>query len=341
MASGSDGCKDLVSREDDATTMVVVTATSEKVDDTRRPPPPRVIMDPQLLMAARSGAYQSLGSFLLGHEVRCQTLPEPHLIIYLPEPEEGAPTTDPIEDQAEGISAAHQQASGAVHSLSLLEGLTLDSDENSALHVVAASGDSQAYLECARMVCDQARHLLGAANNNGDTPLHCAAAAGNHSMVFDLLALAAAAPARDSSGAARVDDQELLARRKNKVGETALHGAVRAGHSKVVEVLMKEDPGLAGVDRHDGTSPLYLAVSLGHFEIAWDLLDMSSRKLSYSGPDGQNVLHVAVQHPQGMRHITVLSLLPFHYISNNKIIMFVLKDQLNPTHYIFNNAQHR
>lgn len=156
-----------------------------------------------------------------------------------------------------------------------------------------------------------------------------------------LLALAAAAPARDSSGAARVDDQELLARRKNKVGETALHAAVRAGHSKVVEVLMKEDPGLAGVDRHDGTSPLYLAVSLGRFEIAWDLLDMSSRKLSYSGPDGQNVLHVAVQHPQGMRHINVLSLLPFHYISNNKIIMFVLKDQLNPTHYIFNNAQHR
>lgn len=189
MASGSDGCKDLVSREDDATTKVVVTATSEKVDDTRRPPPPRVIMDPQLLMAARSGAYQSLGSFLLGHEVRCQTLPEPHLIIYLPEPEEGAPTTDPIEDQAEGISAAHQQASGAVHSLSLLEGLTLDSDENSALHVVAASGDSQAYLECARMVCDQARHLLGAANNNGDTPLHCAAAAGNHSSRWLLLRL--------------------------------------------------------------------------------------------------------------------------------------------------------
>jgi hypothetical protein len=141
MASGRDGCerlKDLVSREDDATTMVVAMATSENVDDTGRPPPPRVIMDPQLLMAARNGACQSLESLLLGHEVRCQTLPESHLIIYLPEPDEGAPTTDPIEDQAEGISATDQQASGAVYSLSLLEGLTLDSDENSALHVVAA-----------------------------------------------------------------------------------------------------------------------------------------------------------------------------------------------------------
>nr|BAD36374.1 ankyrin-like protein [Oryza sativa Japonica Group] len=216
----------------------------------------------KLAMASgRDGCERLKDLLLLGHEVRCQTLPESHLIIYLPEPDEGAPTTDPIEDQAEGISATDQQASGAVYSLSLLEGLTLDSDQNSALHVVAASGDSQAW--------------------------------------EPLLALAAAAPARDSSGAARVDDQELLARRKNKVGETALHGAVRAGHSKVVEVLMKEDPGLAGVDRHDGTSPLYLAVSLGRFEIAWDLLDMSSRKLSYSGPDGQNVLHVAVQHPQG------------------------------------------
>lgn len=192
MASGRDGCerlKDLVSREDDATTMVVAMATSKNVDDTRRPPPPRVIMDPQLLMAARNGACQSLESLLLGHEVRCQTLPESHLIIYLPEPDEGAPTTDPIEDQAEGISATDQQASGAVYSLSLLEGLTLDSDENSALHVVAASGDSQAYVECARMVYDQARHLLGAANNNGDTPLHCAAAAGNHSSRWLLLRL--------------------------------------------------------------------------------------------------------------------------------------------------------
>ncbi|BAT07433.1 Os09g0320801 [Oryza sativa Japonica Group] len=68
-------------------------------------------------------------------------------------------------------------------------GLTLDSDQNSALHVVAASGDSQAYVECARMVYDQARHLLGAANNNGDTPLHCAAAAGNHSSRWLLLRL--------------------------------------------------------------------------------------------------------------------------------------------------------
>ncbi|EEE69448.1 hypothetical protein OsJ_28848 [Oryza sativa Japonica Group] len=106
-----------------------------------------------------------------------------------PPPHEGAPTTDPIEDQAEGISATDQQASGAVYSLSLLEGLTLDSDQNSALHVVAASGDSQAYVECARMVYDQARHLLGAANNNGDTPLHCAAAAGNHSSRWLLLRL--------------------------------------------------------------------------------------------------------------------------------------------------------
>ncbi|BAT07432.1 Os09g0320600 [Oryza sativa Japonica Group] len=65
MASGRDGCerlKDLVSREDDATTMVVAMATSKNVDDTRRPPPPRVIMDPQLLMAARNGACQSLES---------------------------------------------------------------------------------------------------------------------------------------------------------------------------------------------------------------------------------------------------------------------------------------
>uniref|UniRef100_A0A0E0FIF3 PGG domain-containing protein n=2 Tax=Oryza TaxID=4527 RepID=A0A0E0FIF3_ORYNI len=290
MASGRDGCerlKDLVSREDDATTMVVAMATSQNVDDTGRPPPPRVIMDPQLLMAARNGACQSLESLLLGHEVRCQTLPESHLIIYLPEPDEGAPTTDPIEDQAEGISATDQQASGAVYSLSLLEGLTLDSDENSALHVVAASGDSQAYVECTTRRGTYSARPTTTATRPCTAPLQL----GTTPRAGCCCACA---------GAARVDDQELLARRKNKVGETALHRAVRAGHSKVVEVLMKEDPGLAGVDRHDGTSPLYLAVSLGRFEIAWDLLDMSSRKLSYSGPDGQNVLHVAVQHPQAL-----------------------------------------
>ncbi|XBH91968.1 hypothetical protein VPH35_083212 [Triticum aestivum] len=148
----------------------------------------------------------------------------------------------------------------------LLEGVTPDGD--SALHI------------------DKAPHLLGARNGGGGTPLHRAARAGHAAMAALLVELARGEEVAGEDG--RV---ETLVRMQNGLGETALHEAIRAGQMPTVAELMAADPFLARVP-DDGTSPLFLAVSLRHEEIARELHERD--KLSYSGPDGQNALHAAV-----------------------------------------------
>jgi hypothetical protein len=144
------------------------------------------------------------------------------------------------------------------------------------------------------------RLALEARNSNGDTPLHCAAAAGNANMISCLIDLVA------NTDEASV---KALARTQNKRGETALHQAVRAAKNKVacIDHLMDVDPELACIplphhqEEEDaaGASPLYLAISLGEIEIAQHLYVKSKGKLSYSGPHGRNVLHAAVRRGQG------------------------------------------
>ena len=165
---------------------------------------------------------------------------------------------------------------------------------SSALHVVAAAGDGDRYLESARVICGRARGLLGAPDRNGDTPLHRAARAGNARMVAQLVDLAG------GQGEVRA-----LVRARNGRGETALHEAVRFGDAEMVGALMDGDRGLACVVADDGTAPLYLASSLGRRKIAC-VLHHKGDGLSYSGPDGQNALHAAVIHHKGELYILVL-----------------------------------
>ena len=95
----------------------------------------------------------------------------------------------------------------------------------------------------------------------------------------------------------------LLQRQQKKKGATALHEVLRLSDKKMirgmVEKLMEVDAELARLPIANGTWPLYLAVSLGHNDIA-ELLYSKDKALSYSGPDGQNVLHVAVLRSQGL-----------------------------------------
>ena len=159
--------------------------------------------------------------------------------------------------------------------------------------MVAAAGDGDRYLESARVICGRARGLLGAPDRNGDTPLHRAARAGNDRMVAQLVGLAGGE-----------DEVRALVRARNGRGETALHEAVRFAHLEMVGALTSEDgggPELAQVDAHDGTSPLYLACSLGHSKIVRKLLEKGYKDPSCSGPHGQNALHAAVlQHDKGL-----------------------------------------
>jgi hypothetical protein len=63
----------------------------------------------------------------------------------------------------------------------------------------------------------------------------------------------------------------------------------------MVKALMYHDEELARVVARDGTSPLYLAVSLHHSDIAFELIKQN-KEMSYSVPHGQNALHPAVLH---------------------------------------------
>uniref|UniRef100_A0ACD5WNN0 Uncharacterized protein n=1 Tax=Avena sativa TaxID=4498 RepID=A0ACD5WNN0_AVESA len=202
---------------------------------------------------------------------------------------------------------------------SLLGGVTVGGD--TVLHAVATHGDDSAedFLSKARLIHGKAPSLLSAKNDNGDTPLHCAARAGNFQMLSLLVDLAAqgqedqgrshtpdnrghgprSATEEDNSRATRA---KALLETENKSKWTVLHEAVRAGENRVVKFLMDKDPELAGVPRDGGgTSPLYLAVLLGNKIIAETLHQQSAAgALSYSGPNGQNALHAAVLRGQAL-----------------------------------------
>lgn len=229
-------------------------------------PSPPTTMHPELLMAACHGYHEQL-THLLNRE--------------------GAA----VSSVASQVVVEIERSTSSAASL-LLQGVT--PDEDSALHIVATFGDGGTYLKSAKVIYDKARHLLGARNKGNNTPLHCAARAGNVAMLSLLINLARG----EEGGDGRV---KILVGMQNKLGETALHEAIRAAHMPAVDVLMTADPCLARVP-DKGTSPLFLAVSLCHNGIARELYTRDNL-LSYSGPDGQNVLHAAVLRSKEMTEL--------------------------------------
>ncbi|KAM0877185.1 hypothetical protein ACQ4PT_035680 [Festuca glaucescens] len=218
--------------------------------------------DPQLLMAARRGDWVRLERLLLSGEGGVALGAPQHVI--------------PIEIVDAAVDV------GTVSSAAAAE-------RDSLLHVVASRGDGEEFLKSASVIHGKARHLLDARNKNGDTPLHRAARARHRGMVAHLMFLA-----RSQNRGGDVNEKvKAILRVQNKRGETALHDAVRSGDGDMITLLMAEDPQLARVPLTEGASPLYLAVELGHDDIAQQLYEKDSA-LSYSGPDGRNALHAAV-----------------------------------------------
>ncbi|KAL6589841.1 hypothetical protein ACP70R_050200 [Stipagrostis hirtigluma subsp. patula] len=275
-------------------------------------PPAAVLLDPKLLMAARRGDIDRLKELLQlngdgGDEQAAGTV-EPttvaveaaQQVVVEVDPRPAAPMDPTVADAEEQVVAvddapAAPSSSGETSTrLQLLDGVT-SNEGNSLLHVVAAAGDGGDFLRCARIIYRGKSGLLTSRNNKGDTPLHCAAAAGNADMVICLVALAF------SGGETAA--MELL-RMRTECGETALHKAVRAASTDCIDNLMSVDPELVYVPREgddgDTTSPLYLAVSLGKENIAEHLIHKSNCNLSCSGPEGSNVLHAAVTRAQGL-----------------------------------------
>lgn len=257
---------------------------------TRQPyvQPSHTTMHPRLLMAARLGDTQRLKNLLDdGRSVSVGAHAHPGFVVRV----EGSSSSS-------GPSAATPLT-------------TCSSGSFSLLHVVAACGDGDEFLESAKVIHDRARHLLGSPDRNGDTPLHLAARAGNTRMVSHLIHLA---KTTDDEGEGRHGADESsrlvkeLLRAENRLGETALHDAVRVGSRGMVIRLMEEDPELASFPREGGASPLYLAVVMEEVAIARSLHDMSHGCLSYAGPNGQNALHAAVLRGKGTRTLSCIDL---------------------------------
>ncbi|TVU41005.1 hypothetical protein EJB05_14493, partial [Eragrostis curvula] len=194
-----------------------------------------------------------------------------------------------LRDQLEAYpgNSSSRSKLGGMSAASSLEGVTVEGD--TVLHLLAANGRGDNFMNCANLVYGENNALLYKQNYNGDTPLHCAMRAGNSKMVAHLIGLA--------RGENRVED---LLRKENNSKETALHEAVRIGDNHIVKELLRADSQLARFPE-EGPSALYIAVLLEEESIAQTLYDESEDNvLSYTGPDGQNALHAAVLWRTGM-----------------------------------------
>ncbi|TVU50546.1 hypothetical protein EJB05_01921, partial [Eragrostis curvula] len=236
-------------------------------------PTPSTPLHPELLLAASHGDHELLTRLLNTEASAVDRLPS-------------RPTSQSVIVEIE-----HTATSSASASI-LLQGVTPDGD--SALHVVAGAGDGDGYLKSANVIYGKARHLLEAPNKGRSTPLHRAARAGNVKMLFLLIRLAGEEDGGDERVAA-------ILRMQNGIGDTALHEAIRAADMRTVAVLMTASPRLARLPEN-GTSPLFLAISLRRYDIAREL-HARDDQLSYSGPEGQNALHAAVVRSEEMTEL--------------------------------------
>uniref|UniRef100_A0ACD5Y6K9 Uncharacterized protein n=1 Tax=Avena sativa TaxID=4498 RepID=A0ACD5Y6K9_AVESA len=272
---------------------------SHLIDQARHEAAP-INMNPLLLSSARVGSWEALDVLFQREDAQDTPMMIPtDEFLGLLEIASRRVAVPAARDLELGIYHYHQPA--ALVSAALLHGVTPDGD--TTLHAVASNGDGKDFLKYACMIYGRNRDLLLAKNNNGDTPLHCAARARNSNMVSHLI---------DLAGREGPNWKLALLRMENKLNETALHEAVRSEYGRildpnvvapeqsnivleeknVVKLLMGADPELANHPA-EGISPLYLAILLGKSTIALTLYGKSGGNLSYSGADGQNALHLA------------------------------------------------
>ncbi|KAF0914168.1 hypothetical protein E2562_027586 [Oryza meyeriana var. granulata] len=147
--------------------------------ETGRECKPRVVMRPELLRAALHADCQRLRHRLDGTDGLL-----PAATTTTGGQQDDVVVLDVVRSSSPSTTAGRGAGTGTS---SLLEGTTFQGD--SALHVVATSGEDDNFLESATMIYGKAKNLLEATNNNGDTPLHCAARADSVKMVSHLLKL--------------------------------------------------------------------------------------------------------------------------------------------------------
>ncbi|KAJ4783923.1 ankyrin repeat family protein [Rhynchospora pubera] len=147
------------------------------------------------------------------------------------------------------------------------------------LHIAAEQG----HVELAKQLISMDNTLLTSENSRNETPLHLAARAGKHNIIFLIVLLAQQSLTRGAF--------QVLSKRSTD-GDTVLHEAVRNGHEDSAQVIMTVAPALSAEVNNASISPLYLAVVRKSVGVVKTLLEY--KHTSAAGPKKQNALHAAV-----------------------------------------------
>ena len=182
---------------------------------------------------------------------------------------------------------------------------------NSVLHVAAISGKVQIARRI--LAIDSQPSLLYKKNRKGDTALHIAARLGHFNMIEHLITCA---------NGREVEAKMELLRMENLEKNTALHEAIKNDYYDIMQLLIKEDPGLTSLTNNAGESPLFLAVDRGFYKIAIHILE-AVPECSNVGRKGMNVLHAAVIRPQRSKYFNSRSVFLFLFFVNMYNIVYI------------------
>ncbi|XP_044321600.1 protein ACCELERATED CELL DEATH 6 isoform X2 [Triticum aestivum] len=208
-----------------------------------------------------------------------------------------------IQDVASGIAAVRKGPDVETPDQEFSDFLNnchrVTSDGDGVFHIAARFHNVGTVREMNTRAREVAGALLAAANDRGDTTLHCAAAGGSDVMVNYIL--------DDMMPHMNQVTMTKFLSAQNLKGETCLHEAVRHGHVEIVKKLIKKDLELAEVGRlmlvqivdNEDISPLYLATTLRRVAIVRELTERPDEQddmymASWKGPAGKTALHAAV-----------------------------------------------
>ncbi|XP_017236932.1 ankyrin repeat-containing protein At5g02620-like isoform X1 [Daucus carota subsp. sativus] len=159
---------------------------------------------------------------------------------------------------------------------------------NTVLHVACQHGS----ISCVTEILRADESVLLKTNSRGETALHLAARQGHYDTVSVLIRMAKIFDKRPNNLGNTTTALQNLIRASNVEFETALHAAVRYNHQKVVELLVRKDPGFAYPRNKFDETPLYLAAVRGYDDVTQVILDNCDSP-TFGGPHGRTALHAA------------------------------------------------